>query len=135
MPREGWLPREATRQIKDSQAWLPFIRGQQDVVLRLIKLPDNRTRILAGEAEKDSWQLKPPTKLDTNLAQAGIEAADFTIPLAATNVKYDSDQKQIEFQLPNTTPLELADQFTEQLSTLKCKASQPNLEQLWNLNG
>lgn len=120
----GWQSRESSRRIKDGQAWLPFIRGQQDVVVRLAKLPDSRTRILVGEAEKNSWQLPPPILLDPNIAQAGIEAADFVIPQTATNVKYDSDQKQIQFDLPEVTPLKLDVQYEQQLAKLQFKRDQ-----------
>ena len=121
LPQEGWQPRDSSRRIKDGQAWLPFIRGQQDVVVRLEKLPDSHTRILVGEAEKNSWQLQPPSSLDPNIAQAGIEAADIVLPQSATNVKYDSDQKQIEFELTEVTPLKLAVQYEQQLSKLGFK--------------
>ncbi len=119
--RDGWQPRESSRRIKDGQAWLPFIRGQQDVVVRMVKLPDSRTRILVGEAEKTSWQLQQPASLEPNVVQAGIEAADFAIPRTAIHVKYDSDQKQIQFELPNVTPPNLAVQYGEQLAKLKFK--------------
>ena len=34
MAAEGWLAREAGRQIKDEKGWLPYVRGQQDVLIR-----------------------------------------------------------------------------------------------------
>ena len=121
LPREGWQSRESSRRVGEGQAWLAFIRGQQDVVVRLKKLPDSRTRILVGEAEKNSWQLQQPAQLDPNVAVAGIEAADLAIPKTAINIKYDSDQKQIQFELPDVTPLNLAIQYEEQLSKLDFK--------------
>ncbi len=124
LAQEGWQSRESSRRVKEGQAWLPFIRGQQDVVVRLEKLPDSRTRILVGEAEKNSWQLHPPGPLDPSLAQTGIEAADFVIPHTATNIKYDSDQKQIQFELPDVTPLKLDAQYEQQLSKLEFKREQ-----------
>ena len=39
MTAEGWLARAAGRQVKDDAAWLPFIRGQQDLFLHLAAMP------------------------------------------------------------------------------------------------
>jgi WD40 repeat protein len=118
MAAAGWLSREAGRQFKDEKAWLPYIRGQQDVLIRLVALPEGKTRILVGDVERSSWQLKKPDSPDKKKEKPGIEAADFTLPKGATAVKYDVDQKQIEYELSGATPAKLGDQFVEQLEAL-----------------
>lgn len=119
MAAAGWLSREAGRQFKDDKAWLPYIRGQQDVLIRLVALPEGKTRILVGDVERSSWQLKKPDSPDKKKEKPGIEAADFTLPKGAAAVKYDVDQKQIEYELSGSTPAKLGDQFVEQLEALK----------------
>lgn len=118
MAAAGWLSRAAGRQFKDDKAWLPYIRGQQDVLIRLVPLPEGKTRILVGDVERSSWQLKKPESPDKKKAKSGIEAADFTLPKGAASVKYDVDQKQIAYELSGTTPGKLGDQFVEQLEAL-----------------
>jgi hypothetical protein len=118
MAGAGWLSREAGRHFKDEKAWLPYIRGQQDVLIRLVALPEGKTRILVGDVERSSWQLKKPDSPDRKKGKPGIEAADFTLPKGAASVKYDVDQKQIEYELSGATPAKLGDQFVEQMETL-----------------
>ena len=117
MAVEGWLARTAGRQVKDDAAWLPFIRGQQDLFLHLAALPDGGTRIVAGDAARFSWQLQKPPK--TKSDKPGIEAADFLLPAGATAVKFDVDAKQIEFEVPDMTPPKLGEQFAAQLESLQ----------------
>lgn len=118
MASAGWLSRVTGRQFKDEKAWLPYIRGQQDVLIRLVALPEGKTRILVGDVERSSWQLKKPDSPDKKKEKPGIEAADFTLPKGAAAIKYDVDQKQIEYELSGATPGKLSDQFVEQLETL-----------------
>jgi hypothetical protein len=119
MEAAGWLSREAGRQFKDEKAWLPYICGQQDVLIRLIALPEGKTRILVGDVERSSWQLKKPDSADKKKAKPGIEAADLTLPKGAAAVKYDVDQKQIEYELSGSTPAKLGDQFVERMEALE----------------
>ncbi len=105
MALDGWQAREAGRMFDDQKkrAFLPYVRDQQDVRLRLVALPDGRTRILAGEAEDTSWQVKnemAATAEKPAEEKPGIEAADFVLPKGATAVKFDVDDKQIEFDSP-----------------------------------
>ena len=51
----------------------------------------------------------------------GIEAADFALPKSAAAVKFDVDDKQIQFELTETTPPQLAEQFAKQLEPLDWK--------------
>lgn len=122
MLSEGWLAREAGRGVKDGKAWLPFIRGGQDVLVRLVTLPDNGTRVLVGEAERSSWQLRPAAQPDTQENKPGIEAADLSLPSGAKNVQYDVDEKQIRFDFEGTPPPALAEQFIQQLAALGWKS-------------
>jgi WD40 repeat protein len=119
MAAAGWLSREVGRQFKDEKAWLPYIRGQQDVLIRLVALPEGKTRVLVGDVERSSWQLKKPDSPGKKKEKPGIEAADFTLPKGAAAIKYDVDQKQIEYELSGSTPAKLGDQFVEQMESLK----------------
>ena len=121
MPQEGWLAREADRKIDEEKGrgWLPYIRGQRDVLVRLVALEEGGTRILVGDAERTSWQLKEPAKAPKD--QAGIEAADFPLPKGASGVKFDVDGKQIEFELADMLPTKLGEQFAKQMEELGWK--------------
>jgi len=125
MAAEGWLAREAGRKFKDDRAWLPYIRGQQDVLLRLEELPEGGTRIVVGDAYRSSWQLKKPAgggeKEDKPVAKPGIEAADIALPEGAQAVKFDVDQKNIEFEVPGSTPAKLGEQFVARMESLNWK--------------
>ncbi len=129
MRLDGWMAREAGRQLLDEEktsdkvkrAFLPYIRGEQDMVVRLVGLPNNRTRILVGEPENSSWQLKPEPKVDEEKASKGIEAAEFALPSGATQIKYDVDDKKIEFALNDMTPPIVAEQIAKQMVALEWK--------------
>ena len=122
MAAEGWLARDAGRQIKDDKGWLPYIRGEQQVLLRLAALPGGGTRIVVGDAAKFSWQLKEPASgkkgTEPKAKQPGIEAADLPLPVGAMAVKYDVDEKQIEFEFAGTTPTKLGEQFAAKMQSL-----------------
>lgn len=128
MAAEGWLARDAGRHIddeKEHKAWLPYIRGQQDVLLRLAALPEGKTRIVVGDAEHSSWQLQKPPAAEATTGgtteQPGIEAADFELPNGAGGVKFDVDEKKIEFELAGATPQALAELFIKQMESLEWK--------------
>jgi hypothetical protein len=121
MLSEGWLAREAGRRVEEGKGWLPYIRGQQDVLIRLVSLPDSKTRIIVGDAESSSWQLQKPRTVPAETEKVGLEAADFPIPEGAQAVKFELDQKQIHFELAGVTPPELAEQFVERLTALDWK--------------
>lgn len=124
MPPEGWIAREAGRKIDEKRGWLPYIRGQRDVLIRLVALPEKEgdtgrgTRILVGD-ERTSWQLAPAPKAPKD--QAGIEAADFTLPKGASLIRFDTDQKQIEFELADAAPAKVGEQFVKQMEDLGWK--------------
>ncbi len=123
MTAEGWLTREVGRTIdlKERKAWLAYIRGQQDVHVSLVSLPDGTTRVIVGEAERSSWQLAKPPKVDPDNEKNGMEAADFPIVDGAGSIKFDVDQKQIHFELPGVLPPALADQYAKRLESLDWK--------------
>jgi len=112
---DGWLVSEKGRIFKDDRAWLPYIRGQQDLYLRLEKLAAGGTRIVAGDAASSSWQLQKPVA--EKESKPGIEAADFVLPAGAAAVKFDVDAKQIDFEVPDTTATKLGEQFAKQMET------------------
>jgi WD40 repeat protein len=119
MAQECWLARESGRQIEDDQGWLPYIRGQQEVLLHLAKLDGGGTRIVVGEAPRFSWQLKEPPAISEKSDRPGIEAADWALPAGVTAVKFDVDEKQIEFEVSGATPPELGEQFVTQMQALE----------------
>jgi WD40 repeat protein len=123
MALDGWMARPAGRQVdeKDGKAWLPFIRGQHDVLIRLESQADDVTRILVGNYDRFSWQLAPPAAAAAPADQPGIEAADFELPKGATDVKYDVDEKQIEFEVAGAQPSKLAEIFVKNMEALGWK--------------
>jgi WD40 repeat protein len=121
MAAEGWLARDAGRQIKDDKGWLPYIRGQQDVLIRLLARPNGGTRIVVGDAERSSWQLQARVKAKKPADKPGIEAADFALPAGSTAVKFAVDEKQIQFEMADTTPPKLGGLFASQMEALGWK--------------
>lgn len=122
MAAEGWLAREAGRQVKDDGAWLPYLREQQDVYLRLTPLAGGGTRIIVGDAARFSWQLQKPVAEKTEKTVVpGVEAADFALPPGATAVKFDVDAKRIDFELSESTPTKLGELFVKQMDALQWK--------------
>lgn len=123
MAAEGWLAREAGRRIDEKLIVLPYIRGQQDVLLFLRPLPDGKTQIIVGDAAQTSWQLQKPKKADSETEQPGIEAAELQLPKGATAIKFDVDEKNIVFEVAGITPPQLAEQFAKQMEALEWKRS------------
>ena len=121
MAAEGWLPREAGRKIVDDKGWLPYIRGQQDVLIRLTSLEQGGTRIIVGDALRTSWQLQKPDVASEKPAESGIEAADLALPAGSKAVIFDVDQKQIKLEVDDTTPPKLGEKFMTQMESLKWK--------------
>jgi hypothetical protein len=116
---EGWLAREAGRSIKDGKARLPFIRGQQDLVVRIVPLEKGGSRIIVGDDFAGSWQLATPEKsADAGAEKPGIEAADYPLPAGATAVTYDVDQKTISFTLGAGTPPAIAETMAAAIEPL-----------------
>ena len=121
MAAEGWLARNGGRNIKEDKAWLPYLRGQQDLLVRLVALPESGTRVIVGDAEKTSWQLHVDKKSDAKSPKPGLEAADFPVPKDAINIKFDSDQKEIRFDVPKSSPVRLAEELAKELEPLNWK--------------
>jgi hypothetical protein len=105
---------------KRHKAWLPYIRGQQDVVIRLVSLPEGGTRVLVGEADRSSYQLAEVKPVQPDVAKDGIEAADFKLPTGASAIQFDADEKHIEFTSADK-PTKIAAQFIEQMEALGWK--------------
>jgi WD40 repeat protein/catechol 2,3-dioxygenase-like lactoylglutathione lyase family enzyme len=122
MALEGWLPHKLGRRLdtENKRAFLPYFRGQQDVLIRLSSLPDGATRVLVGEAEPTSWQVKNETPADKeeSAETPGIEAAEFKLPKGATAIKFDVDAQQIEFELTGVAPQALGELFVKQMEGL-----------------
>ena len=122
MRREGWIAREDNRHIdKKGKAWLPFIRGGQDVVVRLMRLSDGEfenggTRIIVGGPDRSSWQLAEVEPIDSKILQDGIEAEDIQLPKDATDIDYNIDEKEIKFSVAGSSPKELLTSYLEQFA-------------------
>jgi WD40 repeat protein len=121
MAVEGWLAREAGRQLKEDKGFLPYIRGQQDVLIRLLVRPSGGTRVVVGDVGRSSWQLRAPVEVKKPTDKPGIEAADFALPTGATAVKFAVDEKQIQFEMADTTPPKLSGQIASQVEALGWK--------------
>ena len=75
-----------------------------------------------GDAASSSWQLKAQdVEKREKTEHPGIQAAAFTLPSGATAVKYDVDEKQIDFELPGVAPTKLGEQFIAQMEALNWK--------------
>jgi len=120
MKADGWLVHDARRSEKEEQIWLSYRRGQQDVLIGLVKQENGKTLIRSGDRlENLSWQLKKPKPMtDTGLATASIEAADFPVLNATKSAKYDSNAKSIEVQFDATPMTEVADRYSKGLLAL-----------------
>jgi WD40 repeat protein len=122
MAVDGWLARDTGRHVRDGKAWLPYIRGQEQVLLHLLPLASGGTRIVVGDALASSWQLKTThTEKGEKTEQPGIQAAAFILPAGATSVKYDMDEKRIDFELPGVAPTKLGEQFVAQMEAQNWK--------------
>ncbi len=117
MKADGWLVHDTGRDTKEEQIWLTYRRGQQDVLIGLVKQESGRTLIRVGDRlENSSWQLKKPKLAkDAKSAGASIEAADFPILNASNSAKFDSNAKSIEIQVDATPMAEVADRFSKEL--------------------
>ncbi|HUP80682.1 MAG TPA: hypothetical protein VM260_19185, partial [Pirellula sp.] len=117
MKADGWLVQDTKRNTKEEQIWRTYRRGQQDVLIGLVKQESGRTLIRVGDRlENSSWQLKKPKPaMDAKSAGASIEAADFPILNASKSAKYDSDAKSIEIQVDATPMAEVADRYSKEL--------------------
>ncbi len=113
MKAEGWLVHESRRTDKPEQLWLTFRRGQQDVLMGLVKQEGGKTLIRVGDRlENASWQLeKPKPVADTKSVGASMEAADFPILNETKSATYDSIGKSIEVQMDGTSMTEVADRY------------------------
>ena len=120
MKSEGWLVHEIRRNEKEEQSWLTFRRGQQDVLIGLVKQEGGRTLIRVGDRlENASWQLaKPKPVADAKSVGASIEAADFPILNETKLATYDSNGKSIEVQVDGASMTEVADRYSQALQGL-----------------
>ena len=99
MSRFGWVARDAGRAVKEDRAWLPFVLGQQDLVVGLLSR-ENQTFVLVGDVpEHATWQLAKMETVDDDLAKVGVEAADFPLPEDVKAVNYDRDRKSLSFEV------------------------------------
>ena len=120
MKSEGWLVHETRRNPKEEQIWLTYKRGQQDVLIGLVKQDNGRTLIRVGDRlENSSWQLKKPkSAVDAKSTGGSIEAADFPILNASKTAKFDSTAKSVEVQFDAKPMTDVADRYTEKLQSM-----------------
>jgi hypothetical protein len=86
------------------------------MTIGLAALPGGGTRIIVGGAAQTSRQLKPAVAEKSD--KPGIQAADYKLPANAADVKYDIDQKRIEFSVPGAKPPKLGEEFAAQMESL-----------------
>ena len=117
MKSEGWLVHESRRNENPEQIWLTFRRGQQDVLMGLLKQESGKTLIRVGDRlENASWQLeKPKPVAEAKTFGASLEAADFPILNETKSATYDSNGKSIEVQMDGTSMTEVADRYSQAL--------------------
>jgi WD40 repeat protein len=120
MLRDGWIKCSSGRTVDETSGWarLPYIQGQREVTIQLRPQTDDSTRIVVGEVDKSSWQLKTQPEAELSATGPGIEVADWILPKGATSVRYNVDQKQLTFELPEVSPTQLDQQYTKQLADL-----------------
>jgi hypothetical protein len=118
MKTQGWLAMGQGRNIEDDQLWLSYMRGQQDLVIGLVRRDDGRTLVRVGEGlENSSWQLaKPEPAGDALSPQVGIEAADVPILNSSGAAKYDPNTNRIEFQIDTAPLAAVAEEYTAALA-------------------
>ena len=120
MLRDGWVKRSVGRTVNTETGWarLPYVQGQREVTIQLRPQTDSSTRIVVGDADKWSWQLKNEPEVDSVATNLGIEVADWKLPKGAVSVLYNADQKQFTFELPDVLPTLLDQQYNKQLAEI-----------------
>jgi WD40 repeat protein len=120
LAEQGWLPRKHRKSEKGDRHWLNYIRGQNDLMVGLVKQENGRTLVRIGEGlENASWQLaKPDAKAETENAPVGIEAADFPILNDSKTAKFDAIGKSIEIEMPGSSLVEAADKYLKAMKDL-----------------
>ncbi len=120
MSRFGWGARAAGRVIKEDRAWLPFILGQQDLIVGLLSR-EKMTFVLVGDVpEHATWQLAKMETIDDDLAQIGVEVADFPLSKNVKEVKYDRDNKSFSFAV-ETSMTNTLEEYGTKLAALGWK--------------
>jgi hypothetical protein len=118
----GWLPRANGRARREDRQWLPFVRGQANVTVGLLKLPDNRTLVQIGDGSNSLWELSqseveaPPP--------GGLEAADLPILNESKSAKFDPVGKSIEVQIAGSTLANVAEVYTKAMGDLGWTAAE-----------
>ncbi len=118
MTAQGWLRRDTGKQFTEKSGWMTFIRGQCDVMIVLASLDSGKTQIYVGDGlENSSWQLQKVKKEDPRVAANGVEAADVPALNGWSIVKYDAEQKQIDFVAKGATTFKFAEAYSKELAS------------------
>ncbi len=130
LAEQGWLPRKHRKSDKGDRHWLNYIRGQNDLMVGLVKQENGRTLVRIGEKlENASWQLaKPDAKAETENAPGGIEAADFPILNATKTAKIDPIAKKIEIEMEGGSLVAAADQYLKAMKDLGWTLDGPSIK-------
>ncbi|MFK7738544.1 MAG: WD40 repeat domain-containing protein [Pirellulaceae bacterium] len=121
MKEQGWLARESGRRVDDEEnqtATLVYIRGQQDLKIRLAVLENGETRILVGDVESSSWQLEKPDPVPPEILAIGLQAADYPFPEGSTRIKFEVDEQEIEFCLTGESAAKAVEACESSLESL-----------------
>jgi hypothetical protein len=124
----GWLPRANGRARRDDRQWLPYIRGQANVTVGLLKLRDGRTLVQIGDGSGSLWEHSQAEAEEAEEpAPGGLEAADLPILNETKSAKFDSVGETIEVSIPGSTLANVAEIYTKALGDLGWKADEDGM--------
>jgi hypothetical protein len=126
LAKDGWIVREHGKSEKGDNAWLSYLRDQNDVTIGLAKLENGKTLVRTGEAVNSLWENSLPKDEEEQLEEAataavGVQAADFPILDATKMAKYDPLGETIEVQIDGSTLADAAAKYSEAIEALGWK--------------
>jgi hypothetical protein len=126
MAKDGWITREHGKSEKGDNAWLTYLRNQNDMTIGLAKLENGKTLVRTGKASGSLWENSLPKDEDEQAEEAttaavGVQAADFPILNATKTAKYDSLGEIIEIQIDGSTLADAAAKYSEAIEALGWK--------------
>jgi WD40 repeat protein len=126
MAKDGWIVREQGKSEKGDNAWLSYLRDQNDVTIGLAKLENGKTLVRCGQASGSLWENSLPKDEEEQAEEAataavGVQAADFPILNGTKVEKYDPLGETIELQIDGSTLADAAAKYSEAIEALGWK--------------
>jgi hypothetical protein len=126
MAKDGWIVREQGKSEKGDNAWLSYLRDQNDVTIGLAKLENGKTLVRCGQASGSLWENSLPKDEEEQAEEAataavGVQAADFPILNGTKVEKYDPLGETIELQIDSSTLADAAAKYSEAIEALGWK--------------